>query len=210
MITWPMPDNSSSQNPELCFMASGVCTTCTQKKKALYIRQSHANGVMLCRNQKHTWHEVSFHGSERTTNAPQTKVNGDHTTLHWQKSKCMIKTVTQSYSSRDQAGQMKIRLHTSRCTPCILCQEGRLRTKRKEHALLNRPRNDATATSKAKETPTNGLANHLGSTTRLQRGVTWPAVVATGVPRPRSPAVVEASNTPMDDFNKRQHQYNAN
>jgi len=57
-------------------------------------------------------------------------------------------------------------------------------------------RNDATATSKAKETPTNGLANHLGSTTGLQGGVTLPAVVATGAPRPRSPAVMEASNAP--------------
>ena len=101
-----------------------------------------------------------FHGSETTTNIPQTKVNCDHTTLHWQKSECMIKIVTQSYSSRDQAGRMKIRLYTSRCTPCISCQEGRLPTKRKEYALLNCPTNDATATSKAKETPTNGLANH--------------------------------------------------
>ena len=80
-----------------------------------------------------------FHGSETTTNIPQTKVNGDHTTLHWQKSECMIKIVTQSYSSRDQAGRMKIRLYTSRCTPCISCQEGHLQTERKELFFLTAP-----------------------------------------------------------------------
>ena len=52
---------------------------------------------------------------------------------------CMIKIVTQSYSSRDQAGRMKIRLYTSCCTPCISCQEGRLRTERKELLFLTAP-----------------------------------------------------------------------